>query len=176
MKRPTPLLWISFGLVSLTLSILLMSDLAVNLISDQAVQIFEYRQKYSEAVAVQYSLLAENGDSRSIQKALDLLVGRNDDILSVALLVGNQEIFAKAGPHHDIWDQPPGDSSTPDHIQVPIFNGAERWGTVQIRFRSIDGGDWWALKDDPWVRFLVLVVGSAFLGYFLYPGWTRSSN
>lgn len=45
MKRSNPLLWISFGLVSLTLSILLMSDLAVNLIPDQAVEIFNYRQK-----------------------------------------------------------------------------------------------------------------------------------
>ena len=64
MKRSTPLLWISFGLVSLTLSILLMSDLTVNLIPNPAVEIFQYRQKYSEALAVQYSLLAEKGDSR----------------------------------------------------------------------------------------------------------------
>ena len=73
MKRSTPLLWISFGLVSLTLSILLMSDLAVNLIPNPAVEIFKYRQKYSEALAVQYSLLAEQGDSRAIQEAFDLL-------------------------------------------------------------------------------------------------------
>ena len=45
MKRSTPLLWISFGLVSLTLSILLMSDLAVNLIPNQAVEIFQISPK-----------------------------------------------------------------------------------------------------------------------------------
>ncbi len=168
MKRPTPLLWISFGLVSLTLSILLMTDLAVDLVPDQAVEIFEYRQKYSEALAVQYSLLAENGDSRAIQEAFDLLVERNDDIVSAAVVLGEGEMLAFAGPHLEVWEQPPGDSSTPDHIQVPIFNGSERWGTVQLRFRTLEGKGWREWLQDPWTRFLGMVVCSTFLGYFLY--------
>ncbi len=168
MKRPTPLLWISFGLVSLTLSILLMSDLAVNLIPDQAVEIFEYRQKYSEALAVQYSLLAENGDSRAIQEAFDLLVERNADILSAAVVLANGQTLALAGRHQETWNQPTGDSSTPDHIQVPIYNQAKRWGTVQLRFQSLGEKEWLDWLKDPWVQFLGMVVGSAFMGYFLY--------
>ncbi len=168
MTRSNPLLWISFGLVSLTLSILLMSDLAVNLIPDQDVEIFKYRQKYSEALAVQYSLLAEHGDSRAIQEAFGLLVQRNEDILSAAVILANGETLAFAGRHQHIWTQPPGDSSTPDHIQVPIFNRTDRWGTVQLRFRSVDDGSWSAWLNDPWIRFLALVVGSGFLAYFFY--------
>ncbi len=168
MKRPTPLLWISFGLVSLTLSILLMGDLALDLIPNQAVKIFEYRQKYSEALAVQYSLLAEKGDSRRVQEAFDLLVERNDDILSAALVLANGERLALAGRHQEVWEQPPGDSSTPDHIQIPIFNSTERWGTVQLRFRSLDNGGWLSWLKDPWVQFLGLVVGSGFMGYYFY--------
>jgi diguanylate cyclase (GGDEF)-like protein len=158
----------SFGLVSLTLSILLMSDLAVDLIPNQAVEVFQYRQKYSEALAVQYSLLAEKGDSRAIQEAFDLLVERNDDILSTAVILANGETLALAGRHQEFWEQPPGDSSTPDHIQIPIFNSTERWGTVQLRFRSLDNGGWFSWLKDPWIQFLGLVVGSGFMGYFLY--------
>jgi diguanylate cyclase (GGDEF)-like protein len=168
MKRSTPLLWIGFGLVSLTLSILLMSDLAVNLIPNQAAGIFEYRQKYSEALAVQYSLLAENGDSRAIQEAFDLLIERNEDIVSAAVILANGETLAFAGRHQEVWKQPPGDSSTLDHIQIPIFNSTERWGTVQLRFRSLDNGGWLSWLEDPWIQFLGLVVGSGFMGYFLY--------
>jgi diguanylate cyclase (GGDEF)-like protein len=168
MKRPTPLLWMSFGLVSLTLSILLMSDLAVNLIPDQAVKIFEYRQKYSEALAVQYSLLAENGDSRAIQEAFDLLVERNEDIVSAAVILASGETLAFAGRHQEVWKQPPGDSSTPDHIQIPIYNSTERWGTVQLRFQSLDDGGWLGWLKNPWIQFLGLVFGSGFMGYFLY--------
>jgi diguanylate cyclase (GGDEF)-like protein len=168
MKRPTPIFWISLGLVSLTLSILLISDLVVNLIPDQAAQIFTYRQKYSEALAIQYSLLAQNGDEQTIQQALDLLVERNTDIQSVALVLGSGEIMALAGPHHDIWTQPSGTDSTPDHIQIPIFNGDLLWGTLQLRFRSLNN-DWRSnFLETPWVRFLALVMSSGFLGYFLF--------
>ena len=168
MKRSTPLLWISFGLVSLTLSILLMSDLAVDLVPNEAAGIFEYRQKYSEALAVQYSLLAENGDSRAIQEAFDLLIERNEDIVSAAVILANGETLAFAGRHQEVWKQPPGDSSTPDHIQIPIYNSTERWGTVQLRFRSLDNGEWLSWLKNPWVQFLALVFGSGFMGYFLY--------
>ena len=145
-----------------------MSDLAVDLIPNPAVKIFEYRQKYSEALAVQYSLLAEKGDSRGVQEAFDLLVERNDDILSAAVILANGETLALAGRHQEVWEQPPGDSSTPDHIQIPIFNSTEPWGTVQLRFRSLDDGGWLSWLKDPWVQFLGLVVGSGFMGYFLY--------
>jgi diguanylate cyclase (GGDEF)-like protein/PAS domain S-box-containing protein len=158
----------SFGLVSLTLSILLMGDLVVHLVPNQAVEIFEYRQKYSEALAVQYSLLAEKGDSRGVQEAFDLLVKRNDDILSAAVVLANGETLALAGRHQEVWDQPSGDSSTPDHIQIPIFNSTKRWGTVQLRFRSLDNGGWLSWLEDPWIQFLGLVVGSGFMGYFFY--------
>ena len=104
----------------------------------------------------------------AIQEAFDLLVERNNDILSAAVILANGETLAFAGRHQGVWEQPPGDSSTPDHIQVPIFNSTERWGTVQLRFRSLDNGGWLSWLKDPWVRFLGLVVGSAFLGYFLY--------
>ena len=129
---------------------------------------FEYRQKYSEALAVQYSLLAEKGDSRGVQEAFDLLVERNDDILSVAVVLANGETLALAGRHQEVWEQPPGDSSTPDHIQIPIFNSTERWGTVQLRFRSLDNGGWLSWLKDPWIQFLGLVVGAGFMGYFFY--------
>jgi diguanylate cyclase (GGDEF)-like protein len=168
MKRLTPIFWMSLGLVSLTLSILLISDLVVNLISDQAAQIFTYRQKYSEALDIQYSLLAQDGDEQTIQQALYLLMERNRDIHSVALVLNSGEIMALAGSHHAIWTQPPGTDWTPDHIQIPIFNGNLPWGTFQLHFRSLNN-DWWSyFLDTAWVRFLALVMGSGFLGYFLF--------
>ncbi len=168
MKRPTPVFWMSLGLVSLTLSILLMSDLAVNLVPDEAAHDFHYRQKYSEALGVQYSLLAKNGDSRGIQEAFELLVERNEDIESVALILGNGELFAQAGPHLEMWEQPEGDTSTPENIQVPIYHDADRWGTVQVRFQEKLDQGWQGFFENSWVQFLALVVCSGFLGYFLY--------
>ena len=168
MKRPTPLLWISLGLAALTLSILLMSDLVVNLVPDQALELFQYRQKYSEALAVQYSLLAKDGDHRGIQEAFQLLVERHEDILSVALRLADGTTLAQAGPHERFWQIELGETSTIDHIQVPIYNFDQPWGTLQLRFRSFDEGGWHAFVHNPWVRFVGLVVVSGFMGYFLF--------
>ncbi|MCA9420972.1 MAG: sensor domain-containing diguanylate cyclase [Nitrospira sp.] len=168
MKRLTPIFWMSLGLVSLTLSILLISDLMVGLIPDQSAQVLTYRQKYSEALAVQYSLLARRGDDSAIQQALDLLVERNEDIQSVALVLESGEIVALAGPHQEIWIQPSGTHSTPDHIQIPIFNGDLHWGTLQLRFSSLENENWLQVLDNAWVQFLALVMVYGFLGYFVY--------
>lgn len=68
MKRLTYIFWMSLGLVYLILSILLISDLMVGLIPDQAAQILIYRQKYGEALAVQYSILAQRGRIRPFSR------------------------------------------------------------------------------------------------------------
>ena len=168
MKRPTTLFWMSFGLVSLTLSILVISDLVVHLIPNPDGKIFDYRQKFSEGLVFQYSLLAENGDNRALQEAFDLLIERNEDIVSAAVISGEGKTLFVVGRHQEIWKQPSGDSSTPDHIQIPIFNGTERWGTVQLRLRSLDGEGWLTWVKDPWIQFLGLVVGLGFMVYFLF--------
>lgn len=168
MKRLTPIFWMSLGLVSLTLSILLISDLMVGLILDQADQIITYRQKYSEAMAVQYFILAQRGDDQAIHRALDLLVEQNTDIQSVALVLESGEIISMAGPHRALWIRPFEDHSTPDHIQIPIFNGDLHWGTLQLRFHSLDTRTWAHRFDNAWVRFLFLVMVYGFLGFFLY--------
>ncbi len=168
MKRPTPLVLISFGLVSLTLSILLMSDLAVNLTPDSTAEIFEYRKQLSEGLAIQFSLFGEVRNEKAIEEGLRLVVERHDDILSGALTLRTGEVLVQAGPHEQLWQSPPDLQSTVDHIQVPIFYQEGVWGTVQLRFRSLPDKNWEYWISHPWVRFLVLVMGSAFLGYYLY--------
>lgn len=168
MKRLTFIFWMSLGLVSLTLSILLISDLMVGLIPDQAAQILLYRQKYSEALAIQYSILAQRGEDQAIQQALDLLLERNADIQAVALVLESGEIVAQAGPQGALWNQPSGDHSTPDHIQIPIFNGNIHWGTLQLRFHSLDTGPLASVLDNSWVRFVALIMVYGLLGYLLY--------
>ena len=39
---------------------------------------------------------------------------------------------------------------------------------MQLRFRSLGAQGWEAWLYDPWIQFLVMVVSSGFLGYFLY--------
>ncbi len=166
--RMTPLVWISFGLVSLTVSVILAGDSLVDLVPNQERQILEFRQSLSESLAVQYSALAERNQIEIVKFAMGELAKRNPEILSLALLKKDGSVLAQIGEHTQVWVQPPGEESTFNFFQVPIFAGEQPWGVLQIAFRQADES-WlhWFLTD-PWVRFLGFVSGVGFLGYLFF--------
>src|SRR5690348_12412181 len=138
MKRFGPLAWISFSLTCLTIGVLLAGDTLVGLSSGSLSSTAENRKVLSEALAVQYSHLASQNHSDTIKVGVALLIERNPQILSVAIVLASGATFAEAGNHERHWKQPDGDHSTIDYIQVPIFNGDERWGTLQVAFRPAE--------------------------------------
>ena len=168
MKRLGPLAWISFSLTCLTISVLLAGDTLVGLSSGSLSSIVEYRRALSEALAVQYSHLAERNHSDTIQVGLALLIERNPQILSAAIQLASGETFAQAGDHRRHWTQLEDDHSTINHIQVPIFSGDAPWGTLQVAFQPVtESGDAWSF-DHPWTRFLLFVALAGFISYLLF--------
>jgi len=166
--RMTPLMWVSIGLVSLTVSVMLAGDSLVDLVPNQDRQVFEFRRNLAESLAVQYSALAEREQIETVKFAMEMLAKRNSDILSLALLLKSGTVVAQIGDHARVWVQPPGEESTFDFIQVPIFSGDEQWGVLQITFRQTNvAGLQWFLTN-PWVRFLGFVSIAGFVGYLFF--------
>ncbi len=168
MRRSSSLVVISFGLMCLTLSVMFAGNVMLDLAPDPSAEELGYRRGFSEALAVQYTGLAEQGDTITIKLALRRLVERNDDVLSAALLRSDGVMLAKAGDHERVWVQPPGELSTFNHIQVPIYSGDDLWGILQVAFRQSLGGGLWGLLTDPWVQFVTFVAVLGFLGYWLF--------
>lgn len=170
MMRVTPLVWISFGLVSLTVSVMLAGDSLIELVPNHDRQVFEYRRNLAESLGVQYSALAEREQIETVKFAMEALAKRNPDILSLALLQESGVVVAQVGDHARVWVQPPGEESTLDFLQVPIFSGDRPWGLLQVTFRQAQAnvfGLQWFLTD-PWVRFLGFVSVAAFVGYLYF--------
>ena len=168
MKRFGPLIWISFSLTSLTLSVILAGDTLIGLSSSSLNSTVEYRRALCEALAVQYSHLAERNHSDTIRVGLAVLIERNPQILSVAIQLASGATFAKAGDQQQDWKWPEGDHSTIDHIQVPIFSGDVPWGTLQVAFQpAAESGDLWSLTH-PWTRFILFVVLLGFISNLLF--------
>jgi PAS domain S-box-containing protein len=166
--RVTPLVWVSFGLVSLTISVMMAGDWLVDLVPNRDRQVFEYRRDLAESLAVQYSALAERNQIETVKFAMETLAKRIPDILSLALLQKNGTVIAQVGDHAQAWIQPPGEESTLEFLQVPIFSGDQQWGVMQVAFRQANvSGLHWFLTD-PWVRFLAFVSVSGFIGYLFF--------
>ena len=168
MMRVTPLVWVSFGLVSLTVSVIMAGNSLFDLVPDHDRQVFEYRRDLAESLAVQYSALAEREQIETVKFAMETLAKRIPDILSLALLLKSGTIVAQVGDHARVWVQPSGEESTLDFFQVPIFSGDQPWGMLQVAFRqtSVSGLQW--LLADPWMRFLAFVTVVGFVGYLLF--------
>ena len=168
MMRVSPLVWIGFGLVSITMSVMLAGDWLVELVPNQDRQVFEYRRDVAESLAVQYSALAERDQIETVIFAMETLAKRNLGILSLALIKKSGAVVAQVGEHARIWVLPPGEESTLDFLQVPIFSGDQRWGVLQVAFRPADvGGLSWYLTNS-WLRFLAFVSVMGFIGYLLF--------
>ncbi|MDX2456462.1 MAG: diguanylate cyclase, partial [Gammaproteobacteria bacterium] len=138
MKRFTPVYNVSFGLVLLTVSLLLIGDL-IGLVPNAEKGLLEGRGKFSESLAVQFSLAFSRGDTELVKATLDTMVERDDEILSAAIRNVGGRVFAQAGEHEHNWIEIPLDKSTATHVQVPIFNGNRRMGTVEVVFDRPQG-------------------------------------
>jgi PAS domain-containing protein len=168
MRRMTPLMWISLGLVGLTVGVMLAGDWLVGLAPNHDRQTFEYRRDLAESLAVQYSTLTEHAQVETVKVAMEAVTKRNPDILSLALLQADGTMVAQIGDHARTWVQPLGQESTREFLQVPIFNGNQRWGVLQIAFIPTAVSKAERLLADPWIRFLAFVSVIGFAGYFLF--------
>ena len=166
--RVTPLVWVSFGLVSLTISVMMAGDWLVDLVPNHDRQVFEYRRDLAESLAVQYSALAERKQIETIKFAMETLAERIPDILSLALLQKSGTVVAQVGYHARVWVQPSGEESTLEFLQVPIFSGDDRWGVLQVAFRQAEVSGLQRFLSDPWVRFLGFVSVAGFVGYLFF--------
>jgi PAS domain-containing protein len=166
--RVPPLVLLSIGLVSLTLSAMLAGDWFVDLVPNHDRQVFEYRRDLADSLAVQYSALAEREQIEIVTFAMETLAKRNPGILSLALLQGSGTVVTQVGDHARVWVQPPEEGSTLDFIQVPIFSGDQRWGTLQVAFHQTTLADLPWFLTDPWVRFLAIVMVLGYIAYYLF--------
>ena len=166
--RAMPFVWVSCGLVSLTISLMLAGDWLVDLAPTHDRQVFEYRRDLAESLAVQYSALAAREQIETVKFAMEVLAKRDPNILSLALLQISGTVVAQVGDHMRVWVQPPGEESSLEFLQVPIFSRDQQWGTLQVAFRQTNLSNLQRFLRDPWVRFLAFVSVAGFVGYFFF--------
>lgn len=164
--RITPPIRISLGLVSLTISLLLLGKL-IGFAPDRTQAILESRKNLSEALAIQFSAAAHKGALPVIKETLRSIVERENDIQSAALRGAHQELLAEAGNHLEHWHPPEDGRSTATHVQIPIFKGTQRWGTVEVSFAPLWANDTSAGFKNSYLSLILFVSFAGFAGYVL---------
>ena len=162
--KPVPR--ISFGLMMLTLSIILIAQ-SIGLLPDRTKLELETRIKVAEALAIQLATAAAGDDLASIIQTIELVVQRDKSIISIALRKADDEVLTQAGDHASHWIDAKNNQSTPTRIQVPLFNANIVWGKVEMVFVPLAAAHNIGGVSFDFIILISFLGTIGFVGYFL---------
>ena len=150
MFKISPAVRISFGLVMFTLSVILIADL-FGIVPKKELITLDARKKICEVLAVQLSVAVSKSEFDIVKTSLELFVDRNNDVLAASMSKTDGTKIAKFGRfvnYDESGISTDEEQSTDNIVIVPVFAGAERWGSVNVEFSSVfAGGIFSALTD-----------------------------
>ncbi|MFD0915249.1 EAL domain-containing protein [Pseudahrensia aquimaris] len=165
MNRFKPTLFISFGLVSLTLALTLTAYL-FGLLPDGHRAELDSRAKVAEALAVQLASAANQDNPLAMQETMRSVVERNDDVFSTAFRNAQGKIVFSHGDHEKHWMPVAEGRSTPTHVSVPLLGADGKQGTIEISFSPPTTGAHYFGIPGSLLTFLAFIMICGFAGYF----------
>lgn len=163
----SPLVRISLGLVMVTVSVLLASEL-LGLVPDTRRVELGSRKVIAESLAVQLSAVIADGELLGVDETLRSVVDRNPNVLSAGLRRDRGNLLSEFGNHSGHWALQPDERSTTTQVQVPLFVDQGRWGTVELRFSELTGANPGSFWHNSFFGVIALVAGLGFFGYLIF--------
>ena len=130
-----PVSRISLGLVSLASCLLLLADLVLGVMPDEASIARQIRKKSSESLAVQLTALAQTESYEALRATLHAVVTRDADVLSIAVRRTDGQVVAQTPNHERYWSAPPQGKSTLTSVLVPISTSTGVWGQIEVAYK-----------------------------------------
>ncbi len=174
MRFMSPKARIALGLVGIMTS-LVMLCFSFDIIPDRNSAVREGRAALAESIAVYSTALVRTANYQGsnylrLTADFNLLVERNQDLLSLALRHrGGQALVATT--EHDLqWQDMGGEYSQGSQVRVPIWSGDQKWGQLELHFQSLTGSGWLSLIKTPMVLTVLLIGSVGFIIYYFYLG------
>jgi diguanylate cyclase (GGDEF)-like protein/PAS domain S-box-containing protein len=160
---------LSLGLAALACALLLGADQLTGLLPDRVAVLKETRQETSENLAVLLTALVQERQDAALKRTLQAAVKRNRDLLSVAVRRADGELIATTADHERYWVPPQSNRSTLTHVVVPIYDGAARWGQVEVNYRPISAASFkdWIGYPTVQVTLLMFTLGTGVFYFYL---------
>ena len=168
--RIRPTVQITFGLVVLTSTILLVVDLLFGVFPDPDAQVMDQRKAFAESAATQVALLVERADHKTLALALERMREHDPNIRSLAVRKADRTVLTQAGDHGNAWSNPDAEHSTPTELLVALSSGSQRWGSFEIVYSPDQRSALQrALAHPLWITLLGIVL----LGTLVYWQYIR---
>ena len=167
MGRLSPGTHLALGLAAISMGAVLSASF-LGLIPDGEAMLRQHRAALSETIAITVSGSLDEMQPDAVQETLEFLRKRNPDLLSLGVRSRAGRLLVEAGPHASLWTEGPRTVSTDAEVSVPIWQGAEEWGAVELRFEPLRAPGWRGYLEDPSLRlsaFTFALCTLLFMGY-----------
>ena len=151
----------------LTVSMLLLSDM-FGLVPNTKVSELQSRKVIAESLAIQLASHFLDGQMKAAEQVIRSVVERNENILSAAVRKGTDGHVLKYGGHNEHWSLKPDEESTTDQLQVPLYRGGDRWGTVELRFVDLDDSEGSSTVKNSFITVILFVGFAGFCAYLVF--------
>ena len=167
-RVPTRLL-MAFGLSSMAVSAVLMAAF-LGLVPDADEPVRAHRVALSEQLAITATVLLNDPDPLVLSGTLDLIRQREAQLRSLGVRRADGELVVDLGGHSAAWHQGTLQVSTDESVVVPVWQGEEAWGRVELAFEPIRARGPWAWLHEPMLRLSAFIGLVTLLGFAFYLG------
>ncbi|MBA3596536.1 MAG: diguanylate cyclase [Methylibium sp.] len=168
MKKPSPLLQMTLALVGLCGTLVLLADLFFGVLPDSTAQTMELRKRMGEALAVQVAALLQTDDRGALQRTLDSVATRTDDVRSLAIRRADGAIVLQGGDHARNWQSRDTDVSNLEQVTVKLNADGAPWGSFEVAFAREEGNAVLRLLRQPLMVMLLFMSAAGMLVFWLY--------
>ncbi len=163
----SPLARISFGLVMLTVSLLLISDF-LGFMPDSRGNEVAYRTHLAQSSAVQVSMEIGERDPSKLKQILQSTVERNDRVLGVAVRSTDGSVVFSEGQHGALWNLAPKAESTVEQVRVSLYTPRGEWGFYELVFQPMPVSASMFRGGSSVLKIIAYITLAGFFGYFFF--------
>lgn len=169
LPQPSATVRLAWGMLSLTLSLILLLDLMLGIFPSEQQRLRAVREREALSLALQVRvLLTQPQGEQLLVRLLEDLARTSDDIESVGVRRTDGELVAASQAHAALWHRRGDLRSTLDAVNVPLRSPAGLWGTLEIRYREDAVTGWRGWLGGPLMSLLLGVAGLGAVVYYFY--------
>ncbi len=142
----------------------------LGIIPDRVAAIRSGRTDLAEAIAIHSTAMVTKNDLKQLSNDLNLMAERNIDLLSLGLRKTDGQPVSATPDHEDFWQDMEGEYSKESQVRVPIWNGSNKWGELELRFKTLNETGLVGILNNPLIRMILFLGAGCFIVFYFYLG------
>jgi PAS domain S-box-containing protein len=142
---------LALGLAALTVGVLCTATW-LGLVPDAESLTRRHRASLAETFAITVSGLIDETQADSLRETLAFMRSRNPGLLSIGVRAQDGTLLVDVDQHAEHWSPGVHARSTDSELLVPVWQGGQPWGQVELRFTPLRASGWRAYAQDPGLK------------------------